>query len=379
MELILNTDQEYISLIKRTDKYFSAYRSNGEISQLDLYCYLRDKYGNPNGIQSFLRANDSDNYIQWHFSLKLENYYLDILGSTRFLEFEIFALTDTEIIHSFSSIIEYLNKCLTESKKAISTFKTHLEKWSLFLNTFKRVNDVFTIYCEKYLKIADKIPELPNKSSLSKKEAALYNKELKIFIQKVSQKKEYGLISRTLSPIVGESFINLTFFVLAKDEIKNDDRLFESLMRNQIDIKIKTMHLYCKYLNKQLNQNDSRFKDFLTLMNKRNDFLHGNVQPAINKFDTVYFEGTVPLLSKEMDLGVEMSQSALFQITNEDIEFCKKAIQGIKSLILDSIDSKVKDEMNRIYSTSTLGWKDSTKTVGILFPDYYASVIMIKN
>lgn len=36
-----------------------------EIKPLDLYCYLYAKYGPPNGIQNFLRSDDSDNLIHW--------------------------------------------------------------------------------------------------------------------------------------------------------------------------------------------------------------------------------------------------------------------------------------------------------------------------
>ena len=379
MELILNHAKEYIDLIQNKEKYSSVvYRSNNEISQLDLYSYFRIKFGKPNGILSFLRANDSDNFIQWHFSFKIDNFYFDVLGSTRFLEFQILTNKNETISENFTSIILYLNKCIKDNKAEIEKFKKLIETWSMFLNTYKRVNDVFTKYTEKYLKITEKQPTLPNKSVLTRKEMDLYIKEFKIFIEKIDYKKEYGLISKMLSPIVGESYINLTLFILAKKEIKNDERLFESLMRNQIDIKLKTMHLNCYSFIKQIDQNDLRFKNFLKLMNKRNDFLHGNVHPGVNKYDTVHFEGTIPLLNKEMDMSVEMSQSALFQISKEEIEFCKSAIDGIKSLIFESIAEDVRESLSRIYATSTLGWNENTKRVGILFPDYFSAGFPIK-
>lgn len=40
-----------------------------EIKPLDLYCYLYAKFGPPNGIQNFLRADDSDNLIHWEWTL----------------------------------------------------------------------------------------------------------------------------------------------------------------------------------------------------------------------------------------------------------------------------------------------------------------------
>lgn len=40
-----------------------------EIKPIDLYCYLQAKYGNPNGLQNFLRDDSSDNLIHWEWSL----------------------------------------------------------------------------------------------------------------------------------------------------------------------------------------------------------------------------------------------------------------------------------------------------------------------
>jgi hypothetical protein len=31
----------------------------------DIYCYLGARFGEPNGIQNFLRSNDSDNLVHW--------------------------------------------------------------------------------------------------------------------------------------------------------------------------------------------------------------------------------------------------------------------------------------------------------------------------
>jgi hypothetical protein len=36
-----------------------------EIRPADLFCYLGARFGPPNGVQNFLRSNDSDNLIHW--------------------------------------------------------------------------------------------------------------------------------------------------------------------------------------------------------------------------------------------------------------------------------------------------------------------------
>lgn len=36
-----------------------------EIKPIDLFCYLSAKYGDPNGILTILKNDDSDNLIHW--------------------------------------------------------------------------------------------------------------------------------------------------------------------------------------------------------------------------------------------------------------------------------------------------------------------------
>jgi hypothetical protein len=56
-----------------------------KISPLDMHCYLRARFGKPNGISSILltRKNTSDNYIHWDFQLKCGNEDVYILGYSK--------------------------------------------------------------------------------------------------------------------------------------------------------------------------------------------------------------------------------------------------------------------------------------------------------
>lgn len=39
------------------------------LSPLDMYCYLKARFGEPNGFQNVLRKDDSENLIHWDFNL----------------------------------------------------------------------------------------------------------------------------------------------------------------------------------------------------------------------------------------------------------------------------------------------------------------------
>jgi hypothetical protein len=53
------------------------------LTQLDLFCYLKARFGEPNGFQNFLRKDDSDNYIHWEYQIRAGTVDIDFMGSDR--------------------------------------------------------------------------------------------------------------------------------------------------------------------------------------------------------------------------------------------------------------------------------------------------------
>src|ERR1700722_18577774 len=54
---------------------------------VDMYAYLRARFGPPNGLQNFLRNDDSDNLIHWDFNLKSAGADIYIAGHSREIHF----------------------------------------------------------------------------------------------------------------------------------------------------------------------------------------------------------------------------------------------------------------------------------------------------
>src|SRR5690349_10157230 len=51
-----------------------------ELKPVDIYCYLGGRFGQPNGIQNFLRRDDSDNLVHWEWFLRTPGGYIMIQG-----------------------------------------------------------------------------------------------------------------------------------------------------------------------------------------------------------------------------------------------------------------------------------------------------------
>ena len=360
--------EKYLKALENKNRTSIIFRSNGRIKQIDLYCFLKWKFGEPNGILSFLRGDHSNNFIQWHYSLNMDDIYIDIIGSTRFLEFHVFSENNTAL-DTFNEIefLASLDSQISSNKKEINKNKNQLEYWKVFLNTYKRLKDTIEKFYQDYQRLTLQDPIQLKKSVVTKRELDMYEHQSKKLIENIIEKKNYGIVLKMLFPVLGESLINLIIFVLAKDEIKNDKRLLDNTFRNQIDIRIKTLHLNCIGMKKAYNQDDERFKNFLRLMDKRNDFLHGNILPANNTFDVVYFDKTVPIFEEEKDITLEYVKQNLFQITEEEINKDYQTIIQFRNYILDNISSPYKEQIELILDKSDLGWNKKNHRIGILF------------
>ena len=206
----------------------------------------------------------------------------------------------------------------------------------------------------------------------------IYQIQLTKLTNNIIEKKNYGIVLRMLLPVLGESLINLIIFILARDEIKNDNRLLDNIFRSQIDIRIKTIHLNCVGIKEPYNQNDECFKNFLRLMDKRNDFLHGNVLPKNNCFDNVYFDGTIPIFNEEKDISVEFIKQNLYQVSENEISDDYNTLKLFSDFLLKNISSPYKEQVELVIKKSELGYNKKTKRIGILFDDKMMQAFLIK-
>ena len=73
-----------------------------------------------------------------------------------------------------------------------------------------------------------------------------------------------------------EGFMNLIYELYLRKELR-EERIYERISREQIDLKIKLALVYCDcFKNKVLDSESDVFKRFHSLANLRNDFVHAN-------------------------------------------------------------------------------------------------------
>lgn len=344
------------------------------ISPLDLYVYLRARFGEPNGFAMTLKHPSSDNLIHWNWTLQSGSSVIELLG------YQLQVLigiddTDDPSEAEVSALINGLKADFAAHGKAMSVVKKSLEKWIVFTNPYHRLRRVVTDMSSK-LQATDidhqSLPGLPT----TPEELDHFRRQWETRRSAYTEALGYGLSLRMVAPVLAESFVNLVIFLLARKEVKDDDRLYKNALRQEVDIRVKTLHMTCQGFVKPVDASDPRFKSFHSLMNGRNDLLHGNVDPLQLKYETVYFEGTIPLFTEFKDLSQLSLVKSLAQV-EPSVALQDVAIAtGLTDLILESMHEKTRGVVQAFMDTSDPGWREDQKRAGILFPPVVIHTVM---
>jgi hypothetical protein len=360
-----------------TKRTVAIWANDGSISPLDLYCYLKARFGPPNGISMLFRKPSSDNGIQWHYTLFSSGSMIDFFGMNRLLEIRV---------SRASPVSDFDWRCfLGRIKEDFKTWASQmlevrrsLEKWSLFINPFRRL-DLMVDTLVKRLKALDlkepRPPPLPPNSTQQRR----YMEEFSNWNQNISEAQLLGTSLRMIAPVLAESFVNFLIFALAKQEIKSNARRYEDLIRKPLVNRVTSLHLYCEGFIREITNDSEAFKKFHSLMKARNDLLHGNVDPSKLKFDEVFFDGTIPLFCDEQSLAIRLRAHGIRSMEPEAALNDIKTVEEFARLLLDQLDPKYRQEILRLLKESQPGWREADKKIGILFSDTIVEFAGIKD
>ena len=146
-----------------------------KISTVDMYCYLKARFGEPNGFQTFLAKDDSDNWIHWDYNLKAGDAEIYISGMSR----EIHILTSEQLSdEQWRDLIVNIKTDFARVGQDKSTVLKSLEKWAVFQNKFVEIANACA---DKHAIIADFLANKPGYFSLkagSKRARASWAKQM---------------------------------------------------------------------------------------------------------------------------------------------------------------------------------------------------------
>lgn len=340
-----------------------------EIKPLDLYCYLYAKYGPPNGFQSLLRSDDSDNLIHWEWALAGKHGLTIIQGQNFRSEvllrghFKDKGLTVNDFISQIKSDIGSQGKKISELRKS-------LEKWTEFINPYKRIESAVELHFSKLneLDLNPKSDKVPHPTSKSDWES--YGERLSAITDKYNYAIGLTFGLRSMLPVLAESFINLLLFILCRPDIKSNERLLQSTIRQPIDVRIQSLHINCIGFDHAIDYSSSECKKFHTLMNERNDLLHGNVEVNKLAIGDVYFNKNVPLFLQYEDFWDKSIGVSMQSVKFEQIQSDREAVNDFIKYVLGKLNPEVKKHVELIMDKGQLGFNHKTSRIGVLFPEH---------
>ena len=296
-----------------------AFRQN--LSPVDMYCYLKARFGEPHGIQSLLRRNTSDNLFHWDFNLKASNEDVYILGTFREVHFMLSeGLTDDDWPKLIRKIKSDYGRVGTEKSKVFSS----LEKWVTFPNKFIAIAEICADLHHKILQSIGKSSpyKIPPIFSAKRDSVVTDDQERKVLrnlTERSTNLYRACLELSLMTPVLAEAFINMAILILCKKRIRENRRQFDAFIRSNIDVKIFDLPDKCTGFARRIDENSLTFKAFMTVMQKRNNAIHGNVDPEREQTEVVYFEGRRPLFKEPGDHIAKHFETLARQFQPEDV------------------------------------------------------------
>ncbi len=347
----------------------SALGVRRHLSPVDVYCYLKGRFGEPNGFANFLRKDDSDNLIHWDFNLKADDEDVYISGMSR----EIHLVTSARMTNeNWRDLILGIKADYKRVGKEKSAVLKSLQQWVLFPNRF---TEIAAACADLHADIVDNIGGFSNYKTppATKKGLREYQAALKKLSKRASIVHRSCIQLSLLTPVMAEAFINLLILALCRPDIKSNQSQFEAFVRSQIHNKLFDLAYKCEGFVRPIDQNSESFKNFKRVMDKRNHAIHGNCDPEREQIEVVYFEGTRPLFKEPGDHIRKFFEALERQyhpeVVIEDYENTHKFLADIMNCLKPSLVEKVWRFMEDRYP----GFDIRRKKLGVLFPDHLAT------
>jgi hypothetical protein len=260
---------------------------------VDIYAYLRARFGVPNGIANFLRQDSSDNLIHWDFNLRSGDQDVYIAGHSREILFDLSeALTDEQ----WRSLLVGLKADFGRVSREKGEITRSFEKYLVFENKYVALAD----YCaDLHARLVDAPPHQPHyASAATRRSLKRHSAALTDVTQRASTVYRDSVTLSLLTPVMVEAFLNMLILTLRRDSLGFGTAEYKAFLRATIPERLRLLPQNCMGFDRELDTETEAYRDFMRVMNKRNFAIHGNVDPPRERMETVYFEGKRPLFAE---------------------------------------------------------------------------------
>lgn len=365
-----STRSEIVEFLARSDKpgrkkrHLLAVRRH--LKPVDVYSYLRARFGTPNGFQNVLRRDDSDNLVHWDFQLKAGTEDVYICGHLREVHMIVSeALSDEEWQMLIRNIKSDYSRVSRKKSAMVRTF----EKYILFQNKYALLASLCAELHERILD-APKPVKIeypgPNDKNLDKFKASTDERAKRA-------ERLFGdcLKLRLVMPVMAEAYINMLILTFCRSQIRDDNALYENFLRTKFPERLYLLSENCDGFRKAVDKTVPGLADFMRIMNRRNFSLHGNVDPMREPIEPVYFEGKRPLFVNpgnniELLFDYLETQANPTQLLDE-----YEKLHGFLYELSECLTPRHKRFFEQVVSDSYPGFRTDVRRPTRLFPDHH--------
>ncbi|WP_339900026.1 hypothetical protein [uncultured Gilvimarinus sp.] len=348
-----------------------------ELKPIDLYCYFYAKYGPPNGLQNMLRNNSSDNLIHWEWTFFIGNSVVTFQSHS--VRTELHFIGELSNPPDIGVVVSEIKDDFKSYGKGIKKVRLKLEKWTRYVNPFNRLQVVVKQTIKNIGQLNIDIESDRSKMTLTTPSGVGSEGLVEGLLSRYNNAVCYYFSLKSMLPVMAESFVNLVIFILARKEIKDNDRHFQNVIRQQIDIRVQSLHLNCVGFKGVIDYSNEKCKRFHSIINERNDILHGNMDLKNLRIGDIYFNGNVPIFTEYDDLYSRTSGVYLNSIKYDSIISDYDDIINFINYIMDHLEPREKVCIEQLAFRREIGVNSKDGRLGALLPDHMADFRTVKN
>lgn len=336
-----------------------------ELSAASLYLYLLARFGNPNGIMSKIR-DDIDNLrrtLLWHYTLAWKGRLIDIVCHNFRIDIIFSAGQEVDITPEQFSLL--VKDGLIRHHKDVQIARRKVERYKSFLNPLSHILDSID---RMILKAEDLdgtlVKSRAHPETLEDIKWHIDNHDK--YSKAASELAGYCLSVRMMCPVAAEMFINLLIYNLFKD-IGNRQQAIDDFSRLSIITRVKHLATKCNGFIHSPDEDAQPIKNFLTLMNRRNDLLHGNIKPESRTEDDFQVHNDIPTIVKFRSMFDRALGPTLNAFPIDEVKRDRKFAEEFILYILSCLDERSYDEIHPMIRSIDLHYNVRDKRLKVFF------------
>jgi uncharacterized tellurite resistance protein B-like protein len=315
----------------------------GDISPLSAYHTLKELFGSPNS-EWF-----DEGKSQWAYYLRVPGAYLDVydwkLYSWSIAVYEDSALENAKQEYSSNDDQGAPNQ------EIVSSISKAFEKGDK--RKAEKIGNEFLSFLRKH------IPKSNSKIKKAEAEATKFvlQNPFTLYYQSAA-----SLLERASDPVIStsdyyrsafflfiaafEGLLNLIYELYLKVDLR-DGRIYDRLSREQIDIKVRLAPLYCDcFSGKSFDHTSEVFKQFHSIVNLRNDFIHANLTKPMKR--AIVIEDGHIFIVEQSSRDKNGLPKSIDTLTEEDLKLIKDNINQMIDMLAEIMKPRFRREFRSI-------------------------------